>query len=533
MRKNVLPYTRVSNNLVKNNLLKSVLAILGIIASTTINAQVNPSTHKESSLTKPAAHQATPWDKKIHLNGITITPGGFFAGENVWRSRTLQADMASPFQNIPMLWQPLAHMSEFVLSARQSRISALVEGNYNPNTLISGYIEMDFLGSGTANWNESSSFNPRMRNIYSAIDWTDTGWHLLAGQNWSLITTNFKGISPRNEVVPPTIEAQYVVGFAWKRDAQFRLTKSFNDAIWAAVSIENPQTVFGGGTICNSAELPPGIIHPIACSAPGAGNNTNLLNFSFNHIPDVVGKLAYEPKIEGHKFHLESFGLYRDFYNRVQYTNKLNANRSTTGYGVGFGGLLEVVSKRIDIQGNVLFGQGIGSYLTGSLPDVTIASSTGELTPIPEIGFMAGVTLHATAALDFYVFGGQEKMDEKYFRASNGAYFGYGVPDANNTGCYIESPAATVTGGPSPNCAGATQQLWQVTAGLWDKFYQGSFGELRLGLQYSYTKRELFQGTGGNVKHPLGASSNDNMVFGSIRYYPFIVSETSSAVYVK
>src|ERR1700679_3428379 len=109
--------------------------------------------------TAAVAHEAVFSNKKIHFNGITLEPGGFFAGEGVWRSRNEQSDIGSTFSGIPMKISPLAHMNEFRLSARQTRLSLLVEGEYKP-TLLSGYAEIDFLGNGTANSNESNSFNP-------------------------------------------------------------------------------------------------------------------------------------------------------------------------------------------------------------------------------------------------------------------------------------------------------------------------------------------------------------------------------------
>lgn len=72
---------------------------------------------------------------------------------------------------------------------------------------------------------------------------------------------------------------------------------------------------------------------------------------------------------------------------------------------------------------------------------------------------------------------------------------------------------------------GNTRELWLITTGFWDKLYQGNYGELRAGMQYSFVKRELFSGYGGtDPLHALGASTNDHMVLFSVRYFPFIVA---------
>ncbi|MGQ3890866.1 hypothetical protein [Legionella sp. CNM-4043-24] len=483
--------------------------------------KTKPAPHRAKPAPRPAIVKAAPppptsalsKNKKIYLDGITITPVGFFAGEGVYRSRSEQTDIGSTFSGIPLGNSPLHYMNEARLSARQSRLGALMEGQVNPDTLLSGYVELDFLGNGTANSNESNSFDLRMREFYANVDWNKWGFHLLAGQNWSLATTNFKGITPRNEPVPPTIDAQYVVGYVWKRQTQLRIVKNMGELLTAALSIENPQTTFGG-TPCGTA-LGNGVLSQF-CSAPGVQSLPSTTNFSLNHKPDVIAKLAYEQVFGDHRVHIEGFGLYRSMYNRVQWFPNVNINTNTPAGGLGAGAVIEVLPKRLDLQGNLLGGRGIGSYASGLLPDVTIASN-GSLAPIPEVVFMVGATLHATKKLDLYVFGGQEKQKARYFQVGNN-FFGYGVPNANNTGCSVENLGV---------CAGNTRLLWQVTTGLWNKFYQGSYGELRGGLQYSYTVRELFAGTGGqaDVASPknIGYHTSDHMAFASLRYYPFYV----------
>ena len=457
-------------------------------------------------------------DKKIRLNGITLTPGGFLAGEGVWRSRNQQSDMASSFNTIPLGNNPLAYMNELRFSARQSRISTLIEGNVNPSTVLSGYAEIDFLGNGTANQNESNSFNPRLRNLYAAFDQNDLGWHVLAGQSWSLATTYSKGLMQRDESPPPTIDAQYVVGFVWKRQPQFRLTKNFGKTVWAAISAEYPQTTFAGIPLPGNGVTPIyNNVVAITNAALGSQSLPAATSFSINHIPDVIVKLAYEPTISGHKLHFEGFGIYRDLYDRVEYLKKVSTNWDTPAGGVGAGMVLEVIPKRLDFQGSMLAGNGIGSYSSGLMPDATI-SSNGALIPIPEVVFMLGATLHATDSLDLYVFGGSERETATYFFTDK-KYFGYGVPTANNSGCNIVNTGI---------CAGDSRNLWQVTTGLWDKFYQGPFGDLRGGLQYSYTVRTIFPGTGGETSAiPVGYNTNENMVLFSLRYYPFTIANVA------
>ena len=96
----------------------------------------------------------------IQFKGITLTPGGFFAAETVFRTKALAADVNTPFNSAPFNGASNAHMSEFQASGRQSRISMLMEGKLD-NVKIGGYYETDFLSAATtSNNNQSNSYSP-------------------------------------------------------------------------------------------------------------------------------------------------------------------------------------------------------------------------------------------------------------------------------------------------------------------------------------------------------------------------------------
>jgi hypothetical protein len=146
---------------------------------------------------------------KFCYKGLTITPGGFFALEGLYRDHNLESDIDTPFNSIPFANNKVGHTNEARLSERQSRLSLLVEGKVDPVTSLSGYGEFDFLGAAqTANSNESNSFNPRVRHLYATIDRSDWGVHVLAGQTWSLATLSSQGMVPRKEQIPLVIDAQ-------------------------------------------------------------------------------------------------------------------------------------------------------------------------------------------------------------------------------------------------------------------------------------------------------------------------------------
>lgn len=476
-----------------------------------------------------AVAKAAPKTDKIYYKGITLTLGGFAAAEAVYRSRNNVSDIGSNYSKIPYANNVLAHSDELRGTARQSRISFLAQGNINPTLQAAFYGEFDFLaGPTTANSNESNSFSPRIRHVYGTLDWNDSGWHLLAGQNWSLATMNSKGITPRNEDIPPTIEAQYVPGFVWARQPQIRLVKDFDDKqLWLGVSLENPQTTFAGAATGTGATFGGVTVND---NAAGIGLLSSVNNFSFNHVPDVVAKVAYEPDMGGARpLHIEAFVIGREFYDRVNIAAGSQAvtaglvagNVTDNTWGGGFGGGVTwtAVPKLLDVQFNALTGRGIGRYGSGQLPDV-IPGPGGQLKAIPETMALAGATVHATPALDLYAYGGIELEGNESFDPTVGAttlHLGYGNANATLGNCFVELGS----------CSPDTRQIDQVTVGFWDKAYAGSFGQVRVGVQYSHTELRAFPGLAGANTAGLAPGSivrpatSDDMVFTSFRYYPF------------
>ena len=470
------------------------------------------------------AAQPPPTLDKLKYKGITLTLGGFAEGAGIYRSKNIGSDISSSFSRIPFDNAPLSRVDETRFTARQSRLTFLAQGDINAATHAAFYGEFDFQAAAqTANSNESNSYSPRIRHLYGTIDWDDWGLHLLAGQNWSLATLSSKGITPRNEAPPPTIDAQYVPGFVWTRQPQLRITKDFADKqFWLALSLENPQTTFTG-TAGNG--LPVGVsvldlvsgnatINPPPVGSVASSGFNSVNTMSLNRAPDVILKAAWEPNIGASRpLHIEAFGIYRDFYDQITVT-AANTQGLTPGVrevdvaGGGFGGSITyaAIPNVLDLQASAMTGKGIGRYGSSQLADATLKAD-GRVAPISETMFLLGGTWHATKDLDVYVFGGQEREDSKISTLGT-ASFGFG--NLNNT--IFTSAGCTTVGG---TCAAIVRQVNQITAGLWDKAYTGSFGQIRLGLQYSHTELEGFSGGGYTPK------TSDDMVFTSFRYYPF------------
>ena len=433
-------------------------------------------------------------EKTLCYKGLTFKPGGFVALETVTRSRNLAADVGSPFGAIPFRQNRAGRTGEFRFSARQSRVSGLVEGNVDPATHLSGYGEFDFLGAGqTANSNESNSFNLRIRHLYATVDRSDYGLHVLAGQTWSLATMFTKGLEVRKEQIPLTIDAQYVPGFVWDRQPGVRIVKDISPILAVGLSAENPATTLGGA-------VPSTFTYNQAAVGGGLFNGANTI--SLNHAPDLIAKVAYDPTVAGHDVHMEAFGVGRDFYSRSS-----GQNRDVIGGGGGGSVMVGVIPKMLDVQLSGAVGAGLGRYGTSQLPDITV-SADGRAKPLNETMLLAGATLHATPMLDFYAYAGMEQVDRSAQGTLAGVNYGYGNPLNANAGCDIEGSSAT--------CTGNNRSVRQITAGAWDTVYNGAFGQLRGGLQYSFTQRTAFSALQGGAP-----KTSENTVLTSLRYYPF------------
>lgn len=457
--------------------------------------------------------------------GVKWTFGGFLAAETAYRSRDTADDVATKFTAIPFMGgtstAPIntssgatttypvtnAKNDQFLYSARQSRLSIKAEGDINDSTHVTGYYETDFLGGAqTANMNESNSFNLRIRQLWTSIDWNDYGLHLLGGQAWSLLTLDSVGITPSKEVLPPTIDAQYAAGFTWARQTQLRLVKDWDKKWWLGISVENPQTAGIGATAGTGTKG-----YATTTATVQAGSLYDTLNtVSLNQIPDIIVKFAADPGWG----HYELFGISRQFTTRVTPTAAnggpgATTNQTAHGGGFGFGMVLPLLPKVVDFQLSGMSGKGIGRYGTAGLNDITYTTS-GAPHPLKENMVLGTLTWHASDALDVYAAGGREQEDSYQTVGVNGLPLGYGAAALgyNNANCGVYGAAT--------GCTGQNRSVSEQSIGFWWKFYQGKFGRVQFGSQFSHLSRQLFTDAKGN-----SPTASDNMFFTSFRYYPF------------
>ena len=471
----------------------------------------------------------------IHYKGITLSPAGsFLAAETVYRNHATGGDIATPFSALPFPAADAAHLSEFYGSGRQSRIALLATGKA-ANFTLGGYYEADWLGTGiTSNNNQSNSYVMRQRQLWAQA--ATRGWTVTGGQMWSLATETTQGLSNRSEILPATIDPNYVTGFVWTRQYGFRVVKELSPKrLWVGFSAENPETLNLGGTVPAFLLLgSPGSGGGLYNGGATTGNGTTVsgaaANYSFNLAPDIIAKMAYAPKFGGQ---VEVFGIGRFFHDRV-YTgyssvNTLNPttgavtttisftgayNDSTVGGGVGGSLRFPLFHKKLEPGLSGMWGDGISRYGDTTLADAT-ARYDGRLQLLHGYSALSSLTLHATPRLDLYANYGTDGVFRNASFSPSGAPFGYGNRSFVNSGCQTEVGPVGNFGPSNPGkCAGNNRDVHEYVLGYWYDFYKGPLGRLRQGVQYSYAARDTFSGVNGLA--PKGA---DGMFWTSFRYY--------------
>jgi hypothetical protein len=498
----------------------------------------NTSTALALQETQRAAHEAES-PAAIHYKGITITPGGFVAAETVTRTRAASSDINTPFTGIPYTANALSKVAESSLTARQSRLSLLGEGKIG-NTKLTGYWEADWLGTGvTSNNRQSNSYVLRQRVIFGQAA-LQNGLSFTAGQQWSLVTEDKKGIDNRQEAIPLTIDSQYNVGFSWARQYGFRVVKDFGGKFALSAAVEAPQAIIGGrgfsSVVTNNAGITTASGGNTILDAPGAGgglfNFVDTAGYSINKSPDVIAKVAFDPGWG----HYEVFGLFSDFRNRIYPCGVVGTNAKDTvppmtptniacpldgstspsavgayndtrnGGGVGANFRLPIVPKKLEFAVQGLAGDGVGRYGSAQIPDLTFRPDGSEALIRTAHG-LSELEYHSNK-WDLYAYAGAEYGARAAYKGydtititktpaitfapspgttttipattatkiSSNGIGGYGSPFANNSGCQKELPPSNSLGQFPPASTPFTPSSGSACAGDTRMIGEGTLG---------------------------------------------------------
>ena len=477
----------------------------------------------------------------LHYKGITITPVAFFAAEGVWRQHSVNSDINTPFNSIPFPSAPEGHVSELNFSGRQSRLGGLFEGNAGSYKLT-GYVEMDFLGTGTSsNNNQSNSYVLRQRQIWGKAEMSN-GFAVTGGQMWSLVTENRRSVDTRTEIQPQTIDPQYLVGYSWTRQPGFRVQQKFGDLnsgmFSLAASVEQAQITSFTANGTNPAEYffaGPGQNGGLYNAAGNIGNGNTassggITTYANNVAPDLIIKAAFDVP----SFHIEVGGIgrwLRDYYYPIltnpavgTYTYAPNYVSHTSSAGGVFGAARVYIQKFAEVGVQAMAGTGVGRYGSSQLADATLRPDE-TLEPVRNYHGLLSLETHPAKKLDIYAYYGGEYAQRTVYTTAAGNLIGYGPGNLSDAGCYnlpaFPSGGTAGTAGSitAATCGSPTRYIQEAMGGLTYRAYSSpKYGRLQYQFTYSYLQRNLWSGV-GSATTPAAPRATEPMIHISMRYY--------------
>jgi hypothetical protein len=466
------------------------------VASTTGNL---PSTAPAAPTPKPFQQVPDGAAKPLSFDiGVAkFTPLGFVDLTNVVRSTDVGSGIGTTFNSIPFNNASSGNLSESRMSLQNSRLGLRVDSNVLGADII-GYFETDFLGNAAGSLVQTSNADT-LRLRLAWVDMRKGKLEVLAGQSWSLLTPNRKGISPLPGDIfySQDMDTNYQVGLTWTRAPQLRLGVHFNDNVAWAISFENPEQYIGNGIE---------ILPQTAALATAVGtefNSTTQTSAVPNLHPDIISKIAFDGGPAGHAMHLEVAGLYRTFqsYNPVTNTKFYKA---AAGGSVNFN--LEL-APGFHFIANTFASDGGGRYIFGMGPDL-IVRPDGSISPV-----------HAYSGIGGFEYSVHPKDNPKGLETMFYGYYG-GAYFAKNTALdnTVNANNPVLIGyGVNTNSASlnANRSIQEPTIGIVQTFWKNpTWGDLKLITQYSYVWRDPWFVPNTNTTR----RATTNMVFVDLRY---------------
>ena len=420
----------------------------------------------------------------IRIGKVSLTPYGFLDLTTIIRNKDIGSGFSTNFGSIPFSNTVGGHLSEFRFSAQASRLGARFDLHHGDADIL-GLIETDFLGNSPNNVAVTTNGNG-LRIRLGWIDFREHKWELVGGQSWSLLTPNRKGTSPIPADIFSTqdIDQSNQIGLTWARQPQVRVIYHANRTVTFAVSLEAAEQYGGGSAGAGEITLPAALANSYA-SQFDLGESTFAAP---NLHPDVIAKLAFDPKIEHRDLHFEVAGLLASFkfFNPIDQTS-----HHITGGGI-LAGLNYEAFKSFRIIANGFYSNGGGRYIFGLGPNVII-NADGRPSLLHSASTVDGVEYQANSKNLFDAYYGGAYIYKSEAIDTNGQFIGYGYP-----------------GSPLNH----NRELQQFTLGYTRTFWRDpNYGALQVLNQYSYVVRSPWSVPVGEPNH-----GNANFLYMTIRY---------------
>jgi hypothetical protein len=450
------------------------------------------------SSTTPAPQAASTTESsplQLKIGDAYLTPVGFMDMTSISRSTNPGTGIGTNFGGIPYSNTQAGSLTETRLSPQNSRIGARFDALYHDWKIL-GYWESDFLGQLGAPPNGALAVtsNPyvfRMRLYW--VDLTKGKFEFLAGQSWSLMTPNRKGISPLPGDIffSQDVDVNYQLGLVWGRIPGFRFGFHPSDKVSFGLALENSEPYVGGGNGGSAATLPAAIsggANAVSGAVLGGQiNNGQSVISSAAVAPDIIAKLAFDPTS---KFHFEIAGV--EIANKIAFPG--STYPLTTFSKVGGGGsanLSFALGKNVRLLTNNFWSSGGGRYIFGQAPDFIIRSN-GSLSLIHSGSTVTGIEATAGKTLFYGYYGGVYISKNMALDANGTTKIGYGPISSD----------------------GQNRAIQEVTFGTNTTLMRDpKWGAINLMFQYSYLQRNPWLVTG-----TAPTNAHVSMGFVNLRY---------------
>jgi len=376
-----------------------------------------------------------------------------------------------------------AKLSEFRFSPQNSRLGFRVDGDWKGAHFI-GYNEFDFVGtSGGNNLSVTNgAFVPRIRLYW--VDVRKDKFEFLAGQSWSMLTPNRKGISalPGDLFYSQVVDINYMAGLTWTRQPGMRVLYHPSDKVTLGLSLENPDQYIGGSAGASTTVLPAALA---GLAGAQLDNQTNVQTIPNVH-PDIIAKVAFDPTS---RVHFEVAGIERTF----KVWNPLtNTYFTKAGGGGSVNGNFEVI-KNLRLITNNYWSDGGGRYLFGQAPDLVLRAD-GNISAVHAGGTVDGFEATVNKNTLLYAYYG-------------GIYIGRNVSvDANGT--------SLVGYGYRGSANSQNKTIQEITFGFNQTLWKDAkYGALNLMGQYEYLFRNPWFIAPNTPK-----AAHDNTIYVNVRY---------------
>jgi len=412
----------------------------------------------------------------IHIGDADLLFGGFIDATSIRRDVNTGSGVGTSFGTIPFGNTVQGHMNDTQFSSQNSRLTLQATSKAG-NADLKGSLEVDFLGNAPNGLNVTTNSNTlRMRVFWG--QYRHGALEFLAGQSWSLMTPNRDRLSPETADVffSQTVDPNYQMGLTWGRTMQFRLTTHAKDFFAAAVSIENPDQYLGSGV-----KLP-------AAFPSGEVDTGASVNDVPNHLPDVIGKIAFDLRGGGRHQHIDAAVLLRSF---KTYSLKTDTTFTATAAGGEVTVALEPL-KPVRLIAITFYSSGGGRYIANTnLPDFII-NQDASIGLVTTRSYLVGTEVQGGARTAMYGYYSEAHADRAVTADADGSPIGFGVP---------ESTAANAL-------------IAEATAGVTHTFFRDpKIGGIQFMAQYSHVRRTPFSVPAGTP-----ADAAVNMLYFNVRY---------------